>query len=403
MIRLLVVGLVIVGLGCTKTVGTETGNPPVIAASLVEVEAVDDEHVRVSGEAGAIEPGGGEVSVTNTTRGGEPVVVDVAEDGSFSVELEGDPDDHYEIVATNDEGSSPPRIVHAGPVEPIDWQTLHACDDADPSDPLMVTRLEIEGDTLHVDVSHGGGCEEHGYGLCYEEAWAASSPIQVGFRVLHDDGGDSCDALLNQQLSFDLTPFKQAYAELMGGDAGAAGLGFEACELDGDPTSTCRVLYEWGDLANACGPPITPACPPFELPAAPDTWVAYPTTCQFSFRAPEGLTDLDAQGTDSCVDELENDDCTFNVGSGGFSGGLTDFEDADEYRVGQAAIDGYDAMLVTAVRPGEPRPYAAGAHFPNPPFALEPNLGVSADLLILCTTREQRDAMLAVLGTIRFD
>jgi len=31
------------------------------------------------------------------------------------------------------------------------------------------------------------------------------------------------------------------------------------------------------------------------------------------------------------------------------------------------------------------------------------SFGVSADLVIFCTTRDQRDAMVAVLGTTRFE
>jgi hypothetical protein len=399
--RLLALVLVIVGTACARSRGTETGNPPVVAPRLITVEQVDEDHVRVSGAADAISPGGGEVSVTNTSRDGDPVVVDVAEDGSFSAELEGSPDDDYEVVAMSATGNSPPRIVSSSGPPPGDWQTLHHCDERDPMDPLSVTALSIEGDTLHVGVSHGGGCAEHSYGLCWGDAWALSTTIQVTLQVLHDDGGDGCEALLNDELSFDLTPFRAEYDEMFDQDFGKASLGVEPCAIEGDPAEVCSVLYEWGDLTRDCGPPIGPFCPLLELPQAPATWVVHSTECGFSFSGPDDLIDLDVQGVDSCVDELENDACSFHVGSGLFSNGLTEFDDADEYEVGRARIDGFDAKLVTAVRQGEPRPYLAGAHFPEPPFATSP--GVSADLLIFCATRAQRDAMLASLETIRFD
>jgi hypothetical protein len=388
---------------CAKSRGTETGNPPVIAPRLIGVEAIDEAHVRVGGSAGAISPGGGEVSVTNTSRDGDPVVVDVAEDGSFSVELEGSPDDDYEVVAINADGSSPPRVVSSSTDPPPsgDWQTLHECDERDPMDELSVTELRVEGDTLYVGVGHGGGCAQHRYGLCYGDAWATSNPVQVGLQVLHDDGGDRCEAYLSEELSFDLTPFKAAYETLFGAGVGAASLGVASCTIEGDPAEVCRVLYTWGDASSDCGPPIGPLCPPFELPDAPAGWVEYPTECRFSFRGPDDLIDLDVQGIDSCVDEFANDACTFQVGSGGFSSGLADFEEAEEYVVGQAAIQGYDAKLVTAVTQGDAPSYFAAAHFPQPPFATGP--GVTADFLIRCSTREQRDAMLPSLGTIRFD
>jgi hypothetical protein len=401
-VRLLVLGLVIVCAACTKTVvGTETGNPPVLTARVIMVEGFGEDGVRVSGEPGAITPGGGEISITNTSRGGEPVVTSVAEDGSFSVEVAGEPDDDYELVASNAAGRSPARTVSGSGPTSGDWQTLHMCADADPMDPLTVTELRIEGDTLHVGVSHAGGCAEHSYGLCYADAWDESNPIQVGFRVLHDDGGDGCEAERSQQLSFDLTRFRAAYAERYRTEAGAASLGFSSCAIDGEPRDSCGVLYAWGDRAADCGPPIRPTCPTFELPDAPATWVEHATKCGFSFRAPGNLMELDVQGTDSCVDEFEGDACRFMAGSGLFSGGFAELEDADEYEVGHSLIQGFDAKLVTAVRYEEPnRQYLAGVYFPQPPFATGP--GVTADFLVSCTTRAQRDAMLPTLGTIRF-
>ena len=213
--------------------------------------------------------------------------------------------------------------------------------------------------------------------------------------MLHDDGGDACEAERNEQLSFDLTPFRAAYAKLFQTDAGAASLGFSSCALDGQPGDSCRVLYEWGDGAADRGPPIGRACPMFELPDAPAAWVEHETECGFSFRAPDDVIENDAQGEDSCVDQFEDDACSFHAGSGLFSGGLSEFEDADEYEVGRSFIEGVEAKVVTAVRPGEPRQYIAGAHFPQV-------FGGTADFLVICTTRDQRDAMLGTLGTIRF-
>ena len=411
MSRLLVVGLAMASAACAacaETTGTETGNPPAIAAQLIHVEAVDDDHVRVSGGPGAIDPGGGEVTITNTTRDGEPVVAKIDDDGSFSVELPGSPDDSYAVTATDASGGSSARSVVGGDgvdggTMTVDWQTLHACDAADPSDPLTVTALQIEGDTLQLDVSHGGGCEQHHYGLCFEPVWAGSAPPQLGLRVLHDAGGDSCEALLTESLTFDLTAVRDAYAEQFGQGPGAVDLGFDACMLPGQAAGMCQVRYEWAEPDKPCGPPIGPDCPTFELPEAPPSWVVHETLCRFSFRGPDDLERTDVMGLDSCVDQLDNASCTFAPGSGGFSSGLTDIEeDGSDVVVGHSSIAGLDAKLLTASVAGEPRGFLAGVHFPHPPFE-DASFGVSADLVIHCATAADRDAMLPVLGTVQFE
>jgi len=103
-------------LSCSKaTVGTEFGNPPSISPDFVSLMAVAPDRVEVRGAPGAVSPGGGEVAISNQNRGDDPTVVEVAADGSFIAELAGSPDDDYELVASNEHGSSAPRTVQAGP------------------------------------------------------------------------------------------------------------------------------------------------------------------------------------------------------------------------------------------------------------------------------------------------
>ena len=76
-----------------------------------------------------------------------------------------------------------------------------------------IESLRIDGDTLHLKVQHSGGCATHEYGLVAYNGWMESEPVQVGATLLHDGNGDQCDALLQPELRYDLTPLRLAYAE----------------------------------------------------------------------------------------------------------------------------------------------------------------------------------------------
>jgi hypothetical protein len=95
--------------------------------------------------------------------------------------------------------------------------------------------MEVVGDELVLSVSHG--CGEHAYGLCYSDEWQESYPVQVGITVLHDAGGDLCDALLTEELRFDLTPLREQYEQMYQSESGAIEL-----QTDGS-----GAVYEFGD------------------------------------------------------------------------------------------------------------------------------------------------------------
>jgi hypothetical protein len=85
-----------------------------------------------------------------------------------------------------------------------------------PADPMSVDAAFIEEDTLHVRVSHGGGCAEHAYGAVAWNGWMESHPVQVGVLLAHESHDDPCDALLTADLRFDLTALRDAYRESYG-------------------------------------------------------------------------------------------------------------------------------------------------------------------------------------------
>lgn len=73
----------------------------------------------------------------------------------------------------------------------------------------------IDGDTLSVDVSYGGGCEEHEWVLCWpDQSFQESDPVQATLDIWHGIDSDTvCDAYLSETLTFDLAPLKAQYQE----------------------------------------------------------------------------------------------------------------------------------------------------------------------------------------------
>ena len=87
------------------------------------------------------------------------------------------------------------------------------CDPGAPQDALSITTAAIQDDALVLDVSYGGGCMDHDFGLCWDGAFAESSPVQIQAFVAHDGHDDPCDAVPSEQLAFDLLPLQQAWQD----------------------------------------------------------------------------------------------------------------------------------------------------------------------------------------------
>lgn len=84
--------------------GTETGNPPVIDVTRVML-VVGSEKVKITGAAGAVSPGGGEVKVQSSLSG---MIYSArsASDGSFSIDIEASPADIFELRAADESGDT---------------------------------------------------------------------------------------------------------------------------------------------------------------------------------------------------------------------------------------------------------------------------------------------------------
>lgn len=93
---------------------------------------------------------------------------------------------------------------------------LPACR-ADEGDPYTVDGAAIVSDQLAVTVSASGGCEDHDWTLCWpDQSFAESSPVQARLEILHDDHDDPCDAIITEDLRFDLAPLATAWHDAYG-------------------------------------------------------------------------------------------------------------------------------------------------------------------------------------------
>ena len=89
-----------------------------------------------------------------------------------------------------------------------------------PAAPQTITAARLDGDSLFLDVSYSGGCEDHVFRLIVSRTFAESFPVQTWAVLAHDDRGDPCDGILSDTLAFDLTPLAQAYRAAYGGSGG---------------------------------------------------------------------------------------------------------------------------------------------------------------------------------------
>lgn len=93
-----------------------------------------------------------------------------------------------------------------------------------PRDAYELGPTSVDGLTLDAEVRYGGGCAQHRIDLVVWGDWiepTSSSPPHVNALLSHDDGGDTCEAFLTDERSFDLGPLRDAYERTFGpiGDA----------------------------------------------------------------------------------------------------------------------------------------------------------------------------------------
>ena len=79
------------------------------------------------------------------------------------------------------------------------------------TDAYVINAATIKDDILSVDVSYSGGCETHAFTLVAEQRFLESFPVQLRVSLAHNANGDTCEAWITEEHTFNLTPIKEIY------------------------------------------------------------------------------------------------------------------------------------------------------------------------------------------------
>jgi len=81
-----------------------------------------------------------------------------------------------------------------------------------PRDSFVFNDVNLIQNFLFLNVSYGGGCEEHIF-LLISTSFMESNPVQVNVVLSHEDNDDPCDAWITEEMIFNLLSLKKAYQE----------------------------------------------------------------------------------------------------------------------------------------------------------------------------------------------
>jgi len=89
-----------------------------------------------------------------------------------------------------------------------------------PQDPFVFNSVELNRNNLVLNISYGGGCEEHVFVLI-ATSFMESYPVQVNVVLSHEDNNDPCDAWITEEMIFSLLPLRKAWQEQYNKKSGA--------------------------------------------------------------------------------------------------------------------------------------------------------------------------------------
>lgn len=96
--------------------------------------------------------------------------------------------------------------------------------DPAPSDPFVILNAQVQGDELQLKVQYSGGCNEHTFALIGPLTIPTGTPTPILSYLHHSANGDACEALINRDLVFDLTPLKGRWQIVTGKTSGTIAL-----------------------------------------------------------------------------------------------------------------------------------------------------------------------------------
>jgi hypothetical protein len=110
-----------------------------------------------------------------------------------------DPNPSENPVGNTPASASPPVRIHpdVGPHSLLDATTISAA--------------TIQANFLRLELEYSGGCREHDFAALSSGAFLESWPVQLIVFLRHDAHGDPCEALVDNEATFDLTPVARLY------------------------------------------------------------------------------------------------------------------------------------------------------------------------------------------------
>jgi hypothetical protein len=78
---------------------------------------------------------------------------------------------------------------------------------SDSSDAIKFEDVKLNGNTLEIKVSYGGGCENHTFELIGSPNISKSLPPIRSIQLIHRANKDACKALIIKDLMFDVSSF----------------------------------------------------------------------------------------------------------------------------------------------------------------------------------------------------
>lgn len=86
--------------------------------------------------------------------------------------------------------------------------------------PVDILNSKIDGDVVTLEVSYSGGCAPHLFSFFVSSIFMESNPVQTRSNLSHFTV-DECEALITENISFDLLPLQEFYRRAYGEEHGS--------------------------------------------------------------------------------------------------------------------------------------------------------------------------------------
>ena len=83
-------------------------------------------------------------------------------------------------------------------------------------DPVTIQTIALSADRMTIAVAYSGGCADHTFTLHACDVFLESWPPQSDVMLVHADPDDPCDAVVTEDVVFDLVPLKDTYRASQG-------------------------------------------------------------------------------------------------------------------------------------------------------------------------------------------